>query len=175
MYFKFIALIWMLLLPISACSKFSSNDPSIYFIFGDITRTTTTNFFKHANKHKIKTVVLRSGGGYLLDSEIIASYIRNNNINTLIEGNSYCFSACTLIFQSGIRRIVYDGGTLMYHSATTTTQGVSVKSVYYTNVFYAWLVQYGLNIYFVRFLRKPAEVYIGAKDALRYGIATEIR
>lgn len=72
------------------------------------------------DKFKIKVkdidiLVLNSKGGLLYASKQMALLIRQYQITTIIPKDGICESACTLLFQSGQKRIIDPTATIMYH------------------------------------------------------------
>ncbi len=58
---------------------------------------------------------LNSYGGNSLDSFEIAKLVREMNLTTSVRQNAVCMSACTVIYQAGIKRVAHDTALFMYH------------------------------------------------------------
>ena len=83
-----------------------------------------------SNETEIKTLHLNSNGGRVTAVIQIAEFIREKKINTVIRKEAHCMSACTLLFQAGIKRTAHKEAQLMYHGARYPYQRPSViKSV----------------------------------------------
>ncbi len=95
----------------------------------------------------------------------LAMQIRERKLTTVVQ--EYCHSACTLVFQSGVRRIIHSDAIMMYH--TTTNPEVDEP---FGNI----LVRYGLSRKFYnRLLEKPGVDFdVTAAEILKIGAATEI-
>lgn len=70
---------------------------------------------KTLKENPVEKVILNSPGGTMHTSVSIAEWIRSHNINTEIPQQGYCFSSCTLVFQSGIQRSAYESSSIGYH------------------------------------------------------------
>ncbi len=76
------------------------------------------------NEEPITTVYLNSGGGLVEDAIELAEFIRDNGITTIVRKNALCASACTLLFQAGVRRVAHPKARFMYHSARNLMIGL---------------------------------------------------
>lgn len=85
-------------------------DSDLYFELTTITR------------EPIKRIHLNSEGGITEDAILIAQYIRENNIETFVRKEAKCMSACTLLFQAGVRRTAHPSARFMYHSVRFAKQ-----------------------------------------------------
>lgn len=65
---------------------------------------------------EIGEVVLRSDGGNIYDALDIATIVTDYGLDTRVD--SYCVSACTLIFLAGERRFLGLGGRLGFHGVS---------------------------------------------------------
>jgi hypothetical protein len=65
----------------------------------------------------IRKVSLNSDGGLVKDAFEIAEFIRANNIETFVRKDAVCKSACTLLFQAGVKRVAHQSSIFMYHGA----------------------------------------------------------
>lgn len=99
-----------------------------------ITHQTTangTNYFKYEGtvrfedefklnelikKHpKTKWIVLESDGGYVSASFAVGLVIREAKLNTAIDKNGSCASACNYIFLGGVKRVMHDEALSLWH------------------------------------------------------------
>lgn len=69
------------------------------------------------NEQEIKHIQLNSGGGKVVDAFELADYIRNHGIDTHVREGALCASACTLLFQAGVKRTAHESSRFMYHGA----------------------------------------------------------
>jgi len=150
-----------------------NGDPSIHYIEGKIGKYTWAYFDDMVHLGKIKTVVLNSPGGYVVYAEAIAKLIRKHRINTVVRSGSGCFSACVLIFQSGVRRMAYSGSAFMLHPVTINVEGANVQYKLGTNRFRGMMMRYGMRVGALRWFG-DGDTYFNAEAALEYGIATKV-
>ena len=61
----------------------------------------------------VRVLVLASVGGYTEAAFDAAKDIRARGLTTYVP--EFCFSACTMLFQAGVRRIIGVKGSLMFH------------------------------------------------------------
>ncbi len=61
-------------------------------------------------------VSLRSPGGYINEAYEIGKIFRHFEVTTLVESGYHCISSCAIAFLGGKKRILEDGGTLVFHS-----------------------------------------------------------
>lgn len=64
---------------------------------------------------KIREVVLNSPGGYAFVAYDIAAFVHHFNLETRVQQNSLCASACTFIFHFGAKRYASESALFMYH------------------------------------------------------------
>lgn len=147
-------------------------DPSVFYIDGRITKETWERFI--ARPSTVKTVELNSVGGYIIYAEAISKIIRERKLTTKVRNGGICLSACVLIFQSGVKRITHRTSLFMLHPVTITVAGITIPDKWSTNRYYGWLMRYGMKVSAVGILRRDKDVYFNAKQALEYGVATEI-
>ncbi len=71
------------------------------------------NFIKHAPKGSYHNVYLASGGGFIVEAIEIGRVIREAGFATIVDASkSFCASACTAIFASGIKRIYLNSAAI---------------------------------------------------------------
>jgi hypothetical protein len=63
----------------------------------------------------VKTVVLHSSGGSVLDALKMGRLIREKKLNTTVENGKYCASSCPLIFAGGVERVAGNKATIGVH------------------------------------------------------------
>jgi hypothetical protein len=63
----------------------------------------------------IKTVVLNSPGGSVVDALAMGRLIRQRNISTEVEAGKYCASSCPLMFAGGVERRAGDKAVIGVH------------------------------------------------------------
>lgn len=90
-------------------------------ITGEINDETYAKFSK-INPDDINVVIVASPGGVLGPAVEISKIIFNNRIDTMVPNHAMCYSACTVIFQSGKDRYAYSNAMLMYHSAKSVDE-----------------------------------------------------
>ena len=61
-------------------------------------------------------ISLSSSGGEVSASMVMSLFIRMNQYTTYVGRNKRCYSACTLLFQAGIRRIAHKSASFLYHA-----------------------------------------------------------
>ena len=62
------------------------------------------------------TAALESAGGLLKDGYAMGRIFRERNITTVIDSKHVCASSCAVAFLGGTKRVVEDGGIIMYHA-----------------------------------------------------------
>lgn len=72
----------------------------------------------------IRKLELNSYGGRLEDAIEIAVFVRNAGISTNVRKGARCASACTLIYQAGVRRTAYPLTRFLYHGARIMESGI---------------------------------------------------
>ncbi len=63
----------------------------------------------------VKTVVLHSSGGSVLDALKMGRLIREKKLNTTVERGKFCASSCPLMFAGGVERIAADTASIGVH------------------------------------------------------------
>ncbi len=76
--------------------------------------------------HEIKVVELNSYGGLVEAGLALAEIIRERQITTHVREGAVCSSICTLLLQSGSRRIVHRTASLMFHGARIGRRGMEI-------------------------------------------------
>jgi hypothetical protein len=70
---------------------------------------------------RIKTLVLQSGGGRMLEAKRVARLIQSRGLNTYVE--SYCMSACTIVFVAGKDRAATPNAKIGFHQPSFSGSG----------------------------------------------------
>lgn len=122
----------------------------------------------------IRVVVLRSEGGSVRDAIAIGNWIRENEIRTHVPAGSYCYSSCTVLFQSGVVRSAHASAHFAYHYATQEsadprdrTMGRVLGTVMYLEA----LISFGAPESLYRLVPGRGDWEISADQARRYRIA----
>ncbi len=126
---------------------------------------------------KIKRIHLYSKGGKIRQALAIAEFVRKNGIETYVGEQGRCYSACTIIFQAGIKRIAHKSAKFMYHYAYNRIgpkNEIMVVDEYWTNVMCNTLVEYGMLKDLVDRMKPNQDIYFTAEEAMRYAIVTTI-
>ena len=66
----------------------------------------------------IRTVILNSNGGLVVEGIRIGQLIHDRKLNTVIDKNEVCLSICSLIFLSGDGKYIYKTSALGVHTAS---------------------------------------------------------
>lgn len=75
--------------------------------------------------HKnIKLIELNSYGGLLESAFEVATFVRKTGISTNVRKGARCASACTLIYQAGIRRTAHPLTRFLYHAPRIMESGI---------------------------------------------------
>lgn len=84
---------------------------------GDVTWPVIADFRKALSENnQITAVILRSDGGDTTASRRIHDMLRGRSITTAV--SQTCFSACTMIYAAGARRVITNTGQLGYHATS---------------------------------------------------------
>lgn len=126
---------------------------------------------------KTKRIHLYSSGGKLRQALAIAEYIRKNKIETYVGEQGKCYSACTVIFQAGVKRIAHKTATFMYHYAFNRSgpdNKIITSNKYWTDVMCNALIKYGVLKDLIGQITPYTDLYLTAEEAMSYGIVTTI-
>lgn len=69
------------------------------------------------SREPIRVIHLNSGGGRVESAIEVAHFIRSQEITTVVRKDALCASACTLLFQAGVKRQAHASSRFMYHGA----------------------------------------------------------
>lgn len=87
----------------------------VFYFDGAVTEDLYYELRDHAPQ--IKTIELNSFGGAVVAAYKIAELVRERGLSTNVRKGARCASACTLIFQAGVRRTAYPTTRFLYHAA----------------------------------------------------------
>ena len=73
----------------------------------------------------IKRIVLNSFGGHVEGAKELAQVIREQGLMTVVPAGGVCMSACTLLFQAGVKRQAHQSAIFTYHAPRSGQIGVS--------------------------------------------------
>lgn len=117
----------------------------------------------------LESVEIESLGGDIFAAMEIAREIRARGLE--VRTHTTCWSACTLIFQSGVRRIAEQGSSFMYHRVQFG--GDAAKRAEYQREFSAAYREHGLPRAFIaKIEQSKRDLYLQARE-LPAGIVTE--
>jgi hypothetical protein len=103
------------------------NQPFI-LIDGEIIAGDDDKFRKLAAEYSDAIVVLNSEGGAISPAMDIGRTIKLRGYKTVVLDGSSCASACALIWISGSRRIIDDGGEVGFHASYLDTDGTKIET-----------------------------------------------
>jgi hypothetical protein len=94
---------------------------------GTITPGTSRTFAAEIERRGdyVKTVVLNSPGGSVVDALAMGRLIRTRKFATEIEAGKYCASSCPLVFAGGIERRAGDRATIGVHQVAAIKSAVN--------------------------------------------------
>ncbi|KJS40003.1 MAG: hypothetical protein VR70_07045 [Rhodospirillaceae bacterium BRH_c57] len=113
----------------------------------------------------VRVLVLTSTGGYTAPAFEAAKDIRARNLTTYVP--EFCFSACTMLFQAGSRRVIGVQGSLMFHASRPPNGEFD----YWVGRIYA---RYGLDEEFVGRFNGGGDHTLAPDQAITVGAATQI-
>lgn len=136
-------------------------------------------YFKSLDFTKIKKVNLSSTGGIFSNATIIAEIVRDNNLETIVDENNICFSACAIIFQAGTKRTAHVTARFMYHYAynrSGLTNNIIIINEPVSYIMFEQLLEYGISSILINRIKanKDIDIEIGVKEAISYRIVTHI-
>lgn len=147
-------------------------------------------FVRNAGEQKIVAVQLDSLGGSISDAFDIARLIRKNGYSTVVDAKSgRCYSACTLLFISGIRRAyvnaagIRDGLArslnqpgLGFHGANALFMGSRSAAGYGTSLMIGGFYEFGVSEAKELILKADYnQMYlVSPETAVRMGVATQL-
>lgn len=173
-----------LLIPLSACAyNLSSSiiviggEPGVVYVYGSIDPALVERVITQ-DPIEIKRLELNSGGGKLRAAIEIAEFVRKNNLETYVGRYQLCASACTVIFQAGVKRIAHETAVFMYHYAYNRVgilKKKTVPNIKYTKLMFEKLIEYGIAPEFIKKIKPNKDLDLtGLNNMLKYNIATDI-
>ncbi len=94
--------------------------PHVFVLSGEIDGRTALNFERAVGEFGVpKLLMLSSGGGLVNDALLVARRAHELGVNTLVPADSFCYSACSLIFLAGKVRV--DDGRLGVHQISSSS------------------------------------------------------
>jgi len=176
--------LFLLLFPLSACAYqeplstvIIGGEPGVVYIYGWIGPDLAEQIIS-MNPTKIKRIELNSGGGKLNAAFTIAEFIRKNNLKTYVGEYQICASACTIIFQAGVKRIAHETAVFMYHYAFDRTgpkRKKRVPNIKSTHLMFQRLIEYGAATELIGKIKPGRDFDLtGLNDMLKYNIVTDV-
>lgn len=135
----------------------------------------TANYILSLDPKKIKRIELNSYGGKLLQAMKIARFIRNNNIDTYVGRYSICYSACTILFQAGIKRTAHITAKFLYHYAYDRIgrdRERKVPNIRVSNTYFNYLVKCGATPELIGQIKIGRDLILSAKATMKYSVVT---
>jgi hypothetical protein len=107
-----------------------SNDASevIITIEGEIKSGDDEKFRAIAAKHSNAVVFLNSEGGAIVPAMDIGRTVKLRGYKTVVSDSDSCASACALIWVSGSRRVLFEGGQVGFHASYLDTDGTRLET-----------------------------------------------
>lgn len=166
---RFIALLLLFYsLTTFATELFISTDHKSAMIVGPIETSLLEQF--EQLPESIETLVIDSTGGRVDIAISISKIIHQRNIET--HTKTICYSACTLIYQSGVRRSADPNAHFMYHKVQWFGPGRE-NLPNFQKMFDQKYLEYGVLKSFVNAITKKERFYF-AEDLTKYNIVQEI-
>jgi hypothetical protein len=98
------------------------------FITGDIEQGDSARFRREAQKYSSAMVVLESQGGSTIEAIEIGKDVRLKGFGTVALNDSFCNSACALIWLAGSPRGLAKSGRVGFHATYTDSGGRALES-----------------------------------------------
>lgn len=149
-------------------------EEGVIYIVGHIGPVVTEYIFS-LDPTKIKRIELNSYGGKLLQAIKIAKFIRDNNIDTYVGKTSICYSACTIIFQAGIKRTANKISKFLYHYAYDRLgrdRERIVTNIKISNTYFKYLIKYGASPELIKQIKIGKDLVLSAESLMKYSIVT---
>ena len=178
-----------LLIPLGACAYQEppsslplytiviGGEPGVVYIYGRIDAALVERVIA-LDPTEIKRIELNSIGGKLFDAFKIAKFVRENNLETYVGKYKTCASACTVIFQAGVKRVAHETAYFMYHYAYDKIGLLNKKmvpNIKSTHIMFQRLIEYGAAPELINKIKLGEDFDLtGLNDMLKYNIATEI-
>lgn len=91
-------------------------DGDTLYINGEIDNLILDELVAFDTSDGIKHIELNSYGGNTKFVKKISTIIRQRGLTTNVRKNAVCMSACTLLFQAGVKRTAHPSAKFMYHT-----------------------------------------------------------
>lgn len=148
----------------------NENEPSTFFLIGDIDHRTSLNFERAIGKFGTPSLlILASEGGLVNQALVIANRVNSLGISTYIPADNGCYSACAFIFLAGSTKVA--DGELGVHQISSADNDLSAGQVTISDIVDV-LGDFNVpNELIVNMLRTPpSEMYILSKEEkYKYG------
>jgi hypothetical protein len=132
-------------------------------------------FSKLAEGLNRASVILKSPGGLVKEALQIGATIRMSGFSTMVTADQECFSACGLIWVSGVRRYMSDTSLIGFHAAYREENGEYRESGVANAEIGSYLTHLGLRIEAIRYFTTagPSDFLLLTPDRARMlGIET---
>jgi hypothetical protein len=121
-------------------------DVPLISLRGPIERGDGDKFSNLASGLPRASVILRSPGRLLKEALQIGATIRMSGFSTMVAADQECFSACGLIWVSGVRRYMSDSSLIGFHAAYREENGEYRESGVANAEIGSYLTHLGLRI-----------------------------
>lgn len=108
--------------------KFDDQSTVAISIVGEIKVGDDQKFRDIAAQYPDAYVFLNSDGGSIVPAMEIGRTIRLRDYTTVVLSDEHCVSACALIWLSGTKRVVFEGGKLGFHASYYDEHGVKFET-----------------------------------------------
>lgn len=85
-------------------------------------------------KQQVDTIVLKGPGGDLEAAFVMADFIIENQLSTVVPAGTDCASACSLIFLAGANRTLEEGARLGFHLPFMSTSASEEEFLHFCRV-----------------------------------------
>lgn len=158
-------------------------------LIGDITATTASEFenkFFEAQRsgQKQLAVILQSEGGSCYDALKIVDLLLTSDMEIITCIRGYAFSAASLIFSCGTKRVIGPNASVMIHSVSVDSFGGTMAEMIVESNEMGRINDRICELmaentgkrkdFYKKKLKGNRDIYLTAKEALKMGLATEI-
>lgn len=126
-------------------------DVPLISLRGPIEQGDGDKFSKLAEGLHRASVILKSPGGLVKEALQIGAIIRMSGFSTMVAADQECFSACGLIWVSGVRRYMSDTSLIGFHAAYREENGEYRESGVANAEIGSFLTHLGLRIEAIRY------------------------
>jgi len=151
-------------------------EEGVVYITGHI-GPVVTEYILSLDPTKIKRIELNSYGGKLLQALTIAKFVRIHNINTYVGKFNICYSACTVIFQAGIRRTAHKTANFLYHYAFDRIgpkRERLVTNIRISNTYFKYLIECGASPELIQQIKVGRDLILSAEATMKYSVVTTL-